>query len=60
MMVVKNLKRVIAIHGGIAMVTIVIGYIFMLKFGLVGVGYAWILANILVLFSIILKILKFN
>ncbi len=58
MMVVKNLKRVVAIYGGIAMITILAGYLLMLEFGLIGVGYAWILANVLVFFSIALKILK--
>jgi len=56
MMVVKNLRRVVAIYGGIAIVTIVAGYYLMLKFGLIGIGHAWILANILVSFGIALKI----
>lgn len=56
MMVVKNLKRVVVIYGGIAMATIVLGYFFMLNFGLIGVGFAWILANVLVSIYIILKI----
>ncbi len=58
MMVVKNLKRVVAIYGGIAWITIIAGYVFMLEFGLIGVGYAWILANVLVSSGIALKILS--
>ena len=57
-MVVKNLRRVVAIYGGIAITTIVAGYLLMLKFGLIGVGYAWILANLLVSFIIALRILS--
>jgi len=40
MMVVKNLKRAVAIYGGIAITTIIAGYLLMLKFGLIGVEYA--------------------
>ena len=57
MMVLKNLRRVVAVYGGIAITTIVAGYILMLKFGLIGVGYAWISANLLVSAGIALRIL---
>lgn len=58
MMVVKNLRRVVAIYGGIAITTIVTGYALMLKFGLIGVGYAWVLANLLVSLGITLGIVS--
>ena len=47
MMVKKNIKRVVAVYGCIAWVTVVVGYVLINLFGVVGVGYAWIVGNIL-------------
>ncbi len=58
MMVLKDLRRVVAIYGGIAITTIVAGYLLMIRFGLIGVGYAWILANLSISSAIALKILS--
>ena len=47
MMVKKNVKRVVAVYGCIAWVTVVLGYVLINLFGVVSVGYAWIVGNIL-------------
>jgi len=48
MRVKKNIKPVIGIYGGIAVVTIVMSYLLMHEVGLVGVGIAWVIANLVV------------
>ena len=41
----KEIKPVIYVYGGIAVITLVLGYLFMTMFGVVGVGYAWVVGN---------------
>ncbi|RLB65023.1 MAG: hypothetical protein DRH04_10920 [Deltaproteobacteria bacterium] len=41
----KDVWQVICVYGGIAVVTLVAGYVLMGEFGLIGVGYAWVVGN---------------
>jgi O-antigen/teichoic acid export membrane protein len=41
----KEIKPVIWVYGGVAVITLVMGYVLMLEFGLIGVGYAWVIGN---------------
>lgn len=51
----KDIKPVIMVNVGVGVITIFFGYLMMQYLGLIGVGYAWIIANILVSVYIILK-----
>ena len=57
MMVKKKVKEVVAIYGGIAMLTIVLSYLFVIVFGTIGVAYAWIAANVAVAVGVIVRVL---
>ena len=41
----KEIKPVIWVYGGIAVIMLVLGYLFMTMFGVVGVGVAWVVGN---------------
>ncbi len=48
MRVKRRIKPVVGVYGEIAFITIAVSYLLMQKMGLVGVGIAWLLSNILV------------
>ena len=56
MMVRKRVKEVVAVYGGIAMLTIVLSYFLITVYGITGVAYAWIAANMVVAAGVILRI----
>ncbi len=41
----REVMSVIWVYGVVAMVTIVGSYLLMVEFGVVGVGYAWVIGN---------------
>ncbi len=57
MMVRKRVKVVVAVYGGIAMLTIFLSYFLVTVYGVTGVAYAWIAANTVVAGGVILRIL---
>ncbi|WP_324735227.1 lipopolysaccharide biosynthesis protein [Thermococcus sp. SY098] len=62
MIVKKDVKKAILIYGTISLSTILLGYIFLGFFGSLGIGYAWILGNVMVMlaiFAYVFKTLKF-
>ena len=36
------------VYAGIAVITLVLGYLLMQSMGLVGIGYAWVVGNVVV------------
>lgn len=51
----KEIKPVIWVYGGIAIITLVVSYILMQSIGIIGAGIAWILGNGVVSFGIGVK-----
>jgi len=51
----KEVKPVIWIYASIAVITLVGSYLLAQRMGIIGVGYAWVLANGLVCVFIVLK-----
>ncbi len=44
----KKVKSIILVYGGISILTLVGGYLMMLEYGIIGIGFAWVLANLIV------------
>ncbi len=51
----KEIKPVIFVYSCISILTLVGSYLLMTKYGIIGVGFAWVLANFIVTFFILLR-----
>ncbi len=54
----KDTKPVILVNMGVAIITLVLGYLIMHYVGLIGVGYAWLFANLFLALLIVLNYTK--
>jgi len=54
----KEIKPVILVYGGIAVITLVLGYMLMQSMGLIGVGIAWVVGNGVVAVGVGVKLLR--
>ena len=58
MRVKRRIKPVVGVYGGIAVVTIVVSYLLIQEMGLVGVGIGWLVGNLVVAFSVGLRVVQ--
>jgi O-antigen/teichoic acid export membrane protein len=55
MLVRKRIGGVIGIYGGIALVTITVGYVLMSVLGIDGVGYGWVVGNLTIMVGVLVR-----
>ena len=58
MRVKREVKPVVGVYGGIAIVTIEVSYLLMREMGLVGVGIGWLVGNLVVAGGIFLSVIE--
>lgn len=54
----KDMKPVIVVNIGVAVITIILGYLLMEYLGLIGIGYSWLTANILIAIYVLFRYKK--